>query len=164
MENKRKYWAIADTHFNHKNMLTSTTKLTSKSLAAHLINFFAFVYASIYLGEFHGFYDLFYWWDMLLHGWAGVTLCLFLFDFLCREDSQGDPHRINPLYALGLTASLLTSWEIFEFLMDSNFDLNMQKDGIKDTMEDIIFGKVTAVVTTLWIIFKSDYDERFYYA
>jgi hypothetical protein len=29
-------------------------------------------------------------------------------------------------------------WEIFEFAMDSNFGLNMQKSGLVDTMWDLI--------------------------
>ena len=115
-------------------------KLSSGVFRFHLTNAMIFSYAAVYLGELHGFYELFTWWDLVLHFWAGASL----FHVLHHKVLQGDglPHSF--LVTFGMAASLLTSWEIFEFLMDYNFDLNMQKDGIQDTMEDLIVGKLGA--------------------
>jgi hypothetical protein len=45
--------------------------------------------------------------------------------------------------------SLGTIWEIFEFLMDWNFGLNMQKSGLVDTMTDLMINAAGAAIAAV---------------
>jgi hypothetical protein len=100
-----------------------------------------FVFATLFLGEVFDFYERFWWWDILLHGFSAVGFGIigFLFVFYLFE---GDRYAAPP-WALGLIAftfalSIGALWEIFEFAMDQIFGLNMQKSGLIDTMWDLI--------------------------
>ncbi len=100
-----------------------------------------FVFATLFLGEVFDFYERFWWWDVALHGFSAVGFGIigFLFVFYLFE---GDKYAAPP-WALGLIAfcfaiTIGTMWEIFEFVMDQLFGLNMQKSGLVDTMWDLI--------------------------
>ena len=100
-----------------------------------------FVFATLFLGEVFDFYNRFWWWDVVLHGFSamGFGVIGFLFVFFLFE---GDRYAAPP-WALGLIAftfalSIGALWEIFEFVMDQTFGLNMQKSGLLDTMWDLI--------------------------
>jgi len=100
-----------------------------------------FFFGTLFLGEIFDFYNKFWWWDVLLHGSSAVGFGIigFLFVFYLF---QGDRYEAPP-WALGLIAfsvalSIGALWEIFEFVMDQTFGLNMQKSGLVDTMWDLI--------------------------
>ena len=100
-----------------------------------------FFFGTLFLGEIFDFYNKFWWWDVLLHGSSAVGFGIigFLFVFYLF---QGDRYDAPP-WALGLIAfsvalSIGALWEIFEFVMDQTFGLNMQKSGLVDTMWDLI--------------------------
>lgn len=40
-------------------------------------------------------------------------------------------------------------WEVFEFLMDVSFGMNMQKSGLDDTMANLIINALGALVASL---------------
>jgi len=108
-----------------------------------------FVLATIYLGEMHDFYNRLWWWDLALHGGSamgfgilGFLLILMLF--------EGDRYAAPP-WALGVLSFCVAMtvgalWEVFEFLMDASFGLNMQKTGLDDTMSDIMVNAVGAAL------------------
>ena len=48
-----------------------------------------------------------------------------------------------------LAVSVGTIWEIFEFLMDWFFGLNMQKSGLIDTMTDLLINASGAAIAAL---------------
>lgn len=111
-----------------------------------------FVMASLYLGEFHSFYERFWWWDLVLHFFAalGFGILGFLFILMMFE---GDRYAAPP-WALGLLSFCLaitvgTLWEIFEYAMDSLFGYNMQKSGLQDTMGDLIVNAVGAALAAI---------------
>ena len=111
-----------------------------------------FIFAAIFLGEAFGFYDRFWWWDLVLHGSSAVGFGLigFLLVFMILE---GDRFAAPPV-ALGLIAFCVgvtvgAVWEIFEFFMDTVFGLNMQKAGTVDNMTDIILNAVGAALAGL---------------
>jgi hypothetical protein len=100
-----------------------------------------FIYATLFLGEVHGYYTKFWWWDIILHtgsaiafGFIGFIVLFILY--------KGDKIKASPItiaiftffFALGIGAV----WEIFEFSMDQIFGLTMQKSGLIDTMWDLI--------------------------
>lgn len=116
-----------------------------------------FIFASLYLGEVHGYYTRFWWWDIALHTTSGLLLGIvgFLLVYVLNETEKIDLH-MNPgfvaffafLFAVGIGAL----WEIFEYAMDTLFGMNMQKamfgdpSGLTDTMWDLIVDTLGALV------------------
>ena len=54
------------------------------------------------------------------------------------------------LLAFAIAVTVGAMWEIFEFLMDLWFGLNMQKSGLTDTMGDLIVDVIGAGIAS-WI-------------
>ena len=109
-----------------------------------------FVMAALFLGEVQGYYQKFWWWDLLLHGASGLILGIFGFLLVHVLNEKEDLHlSLKPsflaffafLFALGMG----TLWEIMEFTIDQLFQTNMQKSGIKDTMGDLIVDGIGAM-------------------
>ncbi|MEO9822956.1 MAG: hypothetical protein ABJF50_00885 [Paracoccaceae bacterium] len=100
-----------------------------------------FVFGTLFLGEVFDFYNLIWWWDILLHGISavgfGIIGFLFVF-FLFQGDRYAAPPWALALIAFVFAVTIGTLWEIFEFGMDQVFGLNMQKSGLNDTMTDLI--------------------------
>lgn len=120
----------------------------------------AFVFASVFLGEVHGYYTKFWWWDIALHTGSGFLLGIlgFLLVYLLNESDTIHLH-MQPgflaffafMFALGMGAL----WEIFEFTMDQVFGMNMQKpmfgdhSGLTDTMYDLIVDAIGAMIISI---------------
>jgi hypothetical protein len=103
-----------------------------------------FIYASIFLGEI-GAYEKFWWWDALLHTSSGLVLgfvgFLIFYSLYGRKKVAASPFILACfVFCFGLASGAL--WEIFEFAMDAGFGLNMQKNGLRDTMFDLIVDAV----------------------
>ena len=100
-----------------------------------------FVYGAMFLGEGLNFYARFWWWDSLLHISSGVVLGFWGFLILYLLNQQ-QKLRAKPLtlaiFAFGFSLAGGAIWEIFEFSMDKIFGTNMQKNGLNDTMWDLI--------------------------
>jgi hypothetical protein len=111
-----------------------------------------FLYASFALGEVRDFYEKIWWWDLALHGLSALTvgvigfLGIYVFHMTHRI-------RIAPGWlatiTFALAVSLGTLWEIFEFLMDWYFGMNMQKSGLVDTMTDLLINAAGAAIAAL---------------
>ncbi|EMR13099.1 hypothetical protein MPL1_07254, partial [Methylophaga lonarensis MPL] len=54
----------------------------------------AFVFAAVFLGEVHGYYTRFWWWDIVLHTSSGFLLGIvgFLLVYVLNETEQIDMH------------------------------------------------------------------------
>jgi len=111
-----------------------------------------FIFATLFLGEAFDFYDRYWWWDILLHGLSAVGFGLagFIFVFsLFEGDRYAAPAWAITFISLSFAISIGAVWEIFEFLMDVSFGLNMQKTGLNDTMLDLIVNIIGASVGAL---------------
>ena len=108
-----------------------------------------FVFATLFLGEVFDFYEKYWWWDVLLHGGSamgfGVIGFLFVF-FLFEGDKYAAPPIAVAFVSFCFAITIGAMWEIFEFLMDQIFGLNMQKSGIVDTMWDLIVDTIGASI------------------
>lgn len=111
-----------------------------------------FLYASFALGEVRDFYERIWWWDLALHGLSALTIGIigFLGIYVFYMTN-----RINvaagwiATITFALAVSVGTIWEVFEFLMDHFFGLNMQKSGLVDTMTDLIINATGAAIAAL---------------
>lgn len=112
-----------------------------------------FLYAAFVLGEINNYYERFQWWDLLLHSLSALILGLvgFLFVYVFYSSRR---IRMAPIYVsiltFGFAVMLGTLWEVFEFLADVSFGLNMQKSGQVDTMTDLIVNTIGAFIAA-WI-------------
>src|SRR5690606_10264636 len=119
-----------------------------------------FVFASLFLGEIHSYYERIWWWDMALHASSGLLMGIFgfLLVYLLNKNERA-PIDMTPgfvaLFAFLFALAVGTLWEIFEFAMDSLFGLNMQKpmlgdpSGLTDTMWDLILDAIGALLISV---------------
>jgi uncharacterized membrane protein YjdF len=119
-----------------------------------------FVFATLFLGEIHDYYQRFWWWDMTLHTGSGLLLGMlgFMIVYVLNEDRHVDMHMrpaFVALFAFFFAVGLGAIWEIFEFAMDRWLGTDMQPatagdpSGLTDTMHDLIVDTVGALVVSL---------------
>lgn len=111
-----------------------------------------FTFATIFMGEAFDFYNKYWWWDIALHGGSAVGFGLmgFLFVFMLFEgDRYAAPPSAIAFIAFCVAMTVGATWEVFEFLMDRTFGLNMQKSGLMDTMGDLIVDAIGALFAAL---------------
>lgn len=126
-----------------------------------------FIYLTLYLGEVQKFYHIFWWWDILLHGFSAISIGFVGFVVVLYLQ-QGNLVRAKPvmlsLLAFSFAVAIGTTWEIFEFGMDQLFGLNMQKSGLIDTMTDLIVDCAGAFIGALsGYIYLKDHQSFFAY-
>lgn len=110
-----------------------------------------FIYAAIFLGEVHKYYTKFWWWDAILHTGSGIALGFIGFAVLLilykTKKIQASPFTIA-LFSFSFAISMGAVWEIFEFAMDQIIGTNMQKNGLIDTMWDLIVDGLGALLAS----------------
>lgn len=129
----------------------------------------SFVFATLFLGEVHGFYTKFWWWDAVLHAGSAVAFGFigFLILFSLHKDGRFEaaPSLIAFL-SFSVAMAIGALWEIFEYGMDVFFGLNMQKSGLDDTMGDLIvdaFGALVAATSGYFYLHKNRGIGIFHY-
>jgi hypothetical protein len=121
----------------------------------------AFVFAAFFLGELHGYYIRIWWWDIALHACSGLLLGIvgFLLVHALNEDARIEltmHPRFIAFFAFTFAVACGALWEIFEFAMDQNFGMQMQKpsendpSGLTDTMWDMIVDTMGAAAISLY--------------
>ncbi len=116
-----------------------------------------FVFASLFLGEVHSYYERYWWWDILLHTSSGLLLGIlgFLLVYVLNESDRIELNmrpRFVALFAFLFAVAVGALWEIFEFAMDQLIGTTMQKpmlgdpSGLTDTMWDLIVDTLGALV------------------
>lgn len=133
-----------------------------------------FIFASLFLGEIHGYYTRFWWWDVALHAGSGLLLGIvgFLLVYILNETENIEFHMkpgFVALFAFLFAIGIGVLWEIFEYGMDRTFGMNMQKEmlgdpsGLTDTMWDLIVDTVGAFVISIlgYGYLKSPIKESF---
>jgi hypothetical protein len=113
-----------------------------------------FVYASLYLGEVHGYYLKYWWWDMFLHAGSGLILGIFgfLLVYVINEHEDLEMHMkpgFVALFAFMFALGMGTLWEITEFALDQLLGMNTQGGGLVDTMSDLIIDGIGALIISI---------------
>ncbi|MEX0970266.1 MAG: hypothetical protein WD046_07480 [Paracoccaceae bacterium] len=108
-----------------------------------------FLFATLFLGEVGDFYNRYWWWDVVLHTGSAIGFGLmgFILIFMMFEGNRyAAPPIAIALFSFAFGLSIGALWEIFEFIMDQTFSLNMQKSGLLDTMYDLIIDTIGAAL------------------
>lgn len=113
-----------------------------------------FIYASVFLGEVHGFYMRFWWWDSMLHFLAGIALGVVGFAMMYIFYKSGRivaPPIFIAFIAFCFSMTGAVVWEIYEFGMDQFLGTNMQRTetGVVDTMIDLILNTMGAIIASV---------------
>lgn len=138
-----------------------------------------FAVAALGVGEFFNGYEKFWWWDDMLHTFAGVLIGFigFLMVYLLNATYK---MTISPLFvavfAFGFAMTMAVFWEIFEFSMDFFFGTPMQrwnlpKDamlmgnpyqgvGLRDTMSDLIVCGAGSLFSAIVSYFAFKHEKR----
>jgi len=125
-----------------------------------------FIYASVYLGDMHDFYLRFWWWDVFLHGLSGIIIGAIGFSLIyILNRTERSAVKLNRgfavLFAFCFSLSIGALWEIYEFLMDRFFGMQMQRFGLNDTMMDLILDVCGALVVSVAGYRYLKYDTGF---
>lgn len=114
-----------------------------------------FIIAAQYLGEFQRFYTIFPWWDLFLHGVFGGYTVIIGFHLIQgviekkRDISKRKFTIFTVIFAFCFSITLGTFWEIFEFLGDYFFNLDMTSGSLEDTATDLIIKVSLALVSSI---------------
>lgn len=111
-----------------------------------------FIYGILFLGEVRGFFSEYWWWDVLLNlfaavalGFVGLTILYVLYK---DEKIDASPLMIS-VFAFCFAFAIGSLWEIFEFTVDNIFGFQLQRQGLVDTMEDLIVDAVGALFVSI---------------
>ena len=128
--------------------------------------YIVFLYCAIFLGEVRSFYYLFPRWDSILHFFSSMMTGFFgLMVVTILNRDRPVSMNLSPLFvclfAFCFSVTIGSLWEIYEFLGDGLFGLNMQKfmtaqgellvghDALRDTMKDIIVDVLGALLASV---------------
>lgn len=145
--------------------LAVTSRLHVRIPAEFQLMVVAFVFGSLFLGEALSYYDRFVWWDTALHFSSGLLLGVFgfLLVYVLNEHRRIEL-QLRPafvaLFAFLFAVAMGAIWEIFEFVVDQLFGTNMQKNGLSDTMWDLIFATISAAIISVFGWWYLGHDQH----
>jgi len=138
---------------------------------------FAVIVLFAILGDGFKFYQKFFWWDLLLHFVAGICFVSIGLGIAKCVPNLKLKHML--FFAFLFALSLHVFWELFEFICDLLFDLNMQRwhydphlpdtygriitertPGVIDTMTDFIANISGAFLMCIGYLLKNRYSKR----
>lgn len=128
-----------------------------------------FIYASLFLGEVGGYYQVYWWWDLMLHLASGFIAGIFGFVmvYVLNENDEIGMHMkpgFVAFFAFLFSLGLGVMWELFEYIMDEMLGMNMTKSGLDDTMQDLFVALIGALVMSLigYVYLKRKKPTRFF--
>ena len=127
--------------FTFPSIIEDTLKIEFPSIMESLI--YLFIYAAWILGELNNFYQIFPYWDTILHTINGFLCAGLGFSFIDILNKKSNKFNLSPLYlaivAFSFSMTVGVLWEFFEFSMDKIFLTDMQKDEIVETISTVKF-------------------------
>lgn len=121
-----------------------------------------FMFGTIFLGETGGFYERFWWWDIIWHTLAGVVFGLIGYAVLILTYRKQEVHLapiFTSIFAISFSLCLSTLWEIIEFVVDVALHTNMQPSP-HDTMTDLVVALFGAFISAYSGYRYIQYRER----
>ncbi|MHB8072738.1 hypothetical protein [Desulfosporosinus fructosivorans] len=120
-----------------------------------------FVFLAQYMGEIRKFYQIFWWWDLLLHAIFGsysLIIALYLTKGIIRKEQDTTEQRFTLfaiIFAFSFTIALGTLWELFEFIGDYLLKSGMVKGGLVDTSTDLLIKILAAFITGIICYYRN---------
>ncbi len=111
-----------------------------------------FIFLSVFVGEAFDAYEKFFWWDAMLHTASGVVLGFagfLLLYTLYKQKSLNISAKLLAFITFSFGMTFGAVWEIFEFTIDGVFDTKMQKNGLTDTMWDLIVDALGSLIVSV---------------
>lgn len=108
-----------------------------------------FMFATIFLGESGGFYERFWWWDLIWHTLAGIAFGLVGYMILIltyRKQNVVLAPLFTSIFAVSFSLCISTLWELLEFSIDFFLHTTMQPSG-QDTMTDLFVALIGASIS-----------------
>ncbi len=122
-----------------------------------------FTFASLFLGEIHGFYEYFWWWDIFLHtsssmvfGFIGLAILQMIF----KAQKINAKYGMISLFAFTFSFAIGALWEIVEFSIDIIFGYHMQLDSLQDTMGDLLADMFGSLIVVLLAYLHWKYGQK----
>ena len=125
-----------------------------------------FISLALYFGEIKNFYSIFWWWDLLLHGFFGgyaVIVALHLIQGIVIREKEVTKERFTIftlIFAFSFSITLGTLWEMFEFLGDYIFKTDMVNGGLEDTASDLIIKIIVAFITSIICYYRKLNNQK----
>lgn len=112
------------------------------------------------------FYDKFIWWDVMLHTLSGPLAFYVGINLLKEIAKKTKSETLNPIilivFGICFSLSIITCWEMIEYITDSFFGTNMQRAdnmlgqlALQDTMWDMIFATIGTIGISIFEIIKN---------
>ena len=114
--------------------------LSNKVYCASLI----FLLLSLFAGKSLNLYLIIPQWDKLLHFISGFILVFIGRDIYIKLNGSYANYKLLRIFAFFFAVAAAGMWEIYEFSVDSLFNMYTQNGSLTDTMLDIILGSVSA--------------------
>ena len=113
-----------------------------------------FIMLSVFLGRTWNFYALVPHWDKLLHLISGILCAQIGKELYIKLNGNTKNKALENSFALFVSLSAASLWEIWEFGCDKILKMNAQNNSLNDTMLDIICGSVGALFKVIFDIIK----------
>ncbi|WHY75601.1 membrane-spanning protein [Neobacillus sp. WH10] len=123
-----------------------------------IINYFLFLFCSLFLGSISSFYLHYKWWDSTLHFYKGLfvgSVAISLYKHFIPEKVRNDVSAwILFLFVLSLSVFASVIWEAYEFIGDLTVTKTMQRGGNKDTMYDLLCGVAGGLIISIYSMIR----------
>lgn len=119
-----------------------------------------FIFSAHYFGEIYNFYNIYWWWDLLLHSVFGSYAVIVSIHIIKGAIKRKNETPINRyilfliIFAFSISIALGTLWEMFEFSGDYLLKTSMIKGGLEDTSTDLLVKITAALITSAYYYFK----------
>ncbi len=117
-----------------------------------------FIFFSHFLGSILSFYELFSYYDKIMHFMSGIlTSVLAIFLLISFKNYNKNNLLFNIIFIISITLAIASLWEFFEYISDSIFNGNAQRvlsTGVSDTMQDMIAAFLGSIFFIIFYILK----------
>lgn len=106
-------------------------------------------FLTLRFGVMNGTYEQIPIWDDFMHAYSGLVSGIFgivLVEKIVAIWAPNLPYVMRIVFVVMFGASLALGWEIAEFMSDQLFGLDSQHHDLYDTMTDMIYGTLGALV------------------
>ncbi len=119
--------------------------------------YLVFTFLSLFLGSVMRFYGRFPWYDTFTHFLSGFVTSILALLIIKENKLESNPLWINILFIIGISLSIASLWEFFEFTCDKLFDKDAQHvltTGVDDTMKDMLVAFLGSIIFSSYYFVK----------